>query len=230
MSEKTSMEQAGGVAVGLTGTICGWNADSEACLCKALDWTGKYVEHESGCLLGHIKAAIVTEDGKGMTLNLTNMETGIEHHGVLEPQEKVKFSFMAAVLDVDEHELKHMMYHAIDDTGLDYQLDENAGCSCGCHDHHDHEHHHEHGEECHCHDHGHEHSHEHTHEHVHDHHHDDECHCHDHHHEEEEAESLVDKQPGVHYYFHHIHEYHHYYHMEDLEELHELLHEHGHHH
>ena len=173
--EPTSIEQAGGCAVGLSGTITGFNADAEARFAKALMQVGDWVMKESGCLLGHIKAAIVKEDGSGITLNLTDVENGVEHHGTMEPQEKVHFTFMCAVLDVDEHELKHRMYHAIDDTGLDYELEENVECHCHDHDHHHHDHEHEHGDECHCHD--HEHGHDHHHHDEGHHHEDGECHC-----------------------------------------------------
>ncbi len=178
--EHTSLEMAGGCAVGFTGTINGYNADAEARFANALLSVGKWVVAESGCLLGHIKAAIVKEDGSGITLNLTDLENGVEHHGTLGPQESVKFSFMTAVVDVDEHELKHAMWHAMEDTGLDYKLDEPV---CHCHDHD----HHHHDEECGCgHDHGHEHHHHdeeeacgcgcgHDHGHEHHHHHHDEC-------------------------------------------------------
>ena len=169
--ESTSLEQAGGCAVGLTGTITGFNADAEARMAKALMDIGQWVTAESGCLLGHIKAAIVTEDGNGITLNLTDIENGVELHGTLDPQEKVKFNFMCAVVDVDEGELRHRMFHAIDDTGLDYELDEHVECHC-----HDHDHHHHHDGECHCHDHDHDHDHDHHHHHD-EGHHDGECHC-----------------------------------------------------
>ena len=139
-------------------------------MANALMSVGEWVTKESGCLLGHIKAAIVDENGKGVTLNLTDIDNGVEHHGTLEPMEKVRFAFMCAVLDVDEHELRHRMFHAIDDTGLDYELDEHVECHC-----HDHEHHH---------DHDHDHHHDHDHcgcGHDHHHHHDDdeheECSC-----------------------------------------------------
>ena len=182
--EKTSIEEAGGCAVGLTGKINCFNADAEARFAKALLTIGEWVQKESGCLLGHIKAAITLDDGSGITLNLTDLENGVEHHGTLEPQEKVNFTFMCAVLDVDEGELRHRMYHAIDDSGLDYELDEHVECHCHDHDHdhdHGHEHHHHHhdGEECHCHDHEHHHhDHDHDHDDGHGHeHHDGECHC-----------------------------------------------------
>lgn len=175
--EKTSIEEAGGCAVGLTGKINCFNADAEARFAKALLSIGEWVQKESGCLLGHIKAAITLDDGSGITLNLTDLENGVEHHGTMEPQERVNFTFMCAVLDVDEHELRHRMYHAVDDSGLDYELDEHV--ECHCHDH-DHEHHHHHDGECHCHD------HDHDHEHGHHHHHDgEECHCHEHHHHDD---------------------------------------------
>lgn len=175
--EKTSIEEAGGCAVGLTGKINCFNADAEARFAKALVSIGEWVQKESGCLLGHIKAAITLDDGSGITLNLTDLENGVEHHGTMEPQERVNFTFMCAVLDVDEHELRHRMYHAIDDSGLDYELDEHV--ECHCHDH-DHEHHHHHDGECHCHDHDHDHGH------GHHHHHDgEECHCHEHHHHDD---------------------------------------------
>ena len=186
--EKTSIEEAGGCAVGLTGKINCFNADAEARFAKALLTIGEWVQKESGCLLGHIKAAITLDDGSGITLNLTDLENGVEHHGTLEPQEKVNFTFMCAVLDVDEGELRHRMYHAIDDSGLDYELDEHVECHCHDHDHdhahdhdhdHGHEHHHHDGEECHCHDHEHHHhDHDHDHDDGHGHeHHDGECHC-----------------------------------------------------
>ena len=173
--EPTSMEMAGGVAVGLHGTITGFNADAEARFAKAMIQVGEWVQKETGCLLGHIKSAFLAEDGSGITLNLTDLDNGVEHHGTLEPQEKVSFDFMCAVLDVDEHELKHRMYHAVDDTGLDYELDEHVECHC-----HDHDHHHDH-DHCSC---GHDHDHHHEHHHDHDHHDHDHCSCgHDHEHE-----------------------------------------------
>lgn len=158
-SEKTSMEEAGGVAVGFVGHIHGYNADVEARLADAMLKTGKFVEHESGCLLGHIKIAIYDNDGIGFTLNLTSLENGVEHHGTMDPCEKINFNFMAAVLDVDQHELEHEMCHILEDTGIDYHLDNG--------------HHHHHDGECSC-----RHHHEEKHEH---HHHDGECSCGHHH-------------------------------------------------
>ena len=158
--ERTSIEEAGGVAIGLTGHIHGYNADVAARFSKVLLTTGKWVEKESGSLLGHIKAAIYNADGKGLTFNLIDLKIGVEQHGTLPPQEKVNFNFMSAVVDVDSHALEHVMLDALEDSGIDYHLDN------GHHHHHDHEH-----EHC-----------DHDHDHGHHHHHHDEgdkevCHC-----------------------------------------------------
>jgi len=155
-AEKTSIEEAGGVAIGLTGHIHGYNADVAARFSNVLLTTGKWVDKESGSLLGHIKAAIYNADGKGITFNLINLKNGVEQRGTLSPQEIVTFNFMSAVVDVDQHELEHVMLDALEDSGIDYHLEHHH------HHHHDgdddcdhHHHHHDHDDddkdtECHC--------------------------------------------------------------------------------
>ena len=170
MSEEySSITEAGGCAVGMTGKLECFNGSTEDKFANALVTVGEWVAEESGALLGHIKAAITLDDGSGMTLNLTSLQSGVERHGSLRSEGKVNFTFMCAVLDVDEAELKHRMFHAIDDSGMKYELDEHV--ECHCHEHH-HHHDHEHGE-CHCHDHDHSHC-DHDHGHGHDH---EEGHC-----------------------------------------------------
>ena len=200
--EKTSFEEANGCAAGISGRIGCWNADAEARLTGAMLEIGKWVEKEAGAMLGHIKAAVTLDDGTGVTYNLTDMSNGVEKHGNLEPQEKVNFTFMSAVLDVDEHELQHRMYHAVDDSGLFYEIDEHVECHCHDHDHH---HHHDHDDECCC---GHDHDHEHEHHHHH-HDHDEECHCHDHEHEHHHHHHDDDEECHCHDHDHHDHEHHH---------------------
>ena len=199
VSEFNSAEEAGGKSIGLSGKIRGYNADVEARLADVLMQVGRWVERESGALMGHIKMA-VTNGEQTLTMNLTDMDEGVLYHGKIRPSKTVDFSFMAAVLDVDDHELEHRTLHAFEDSGVmmdidgkssshhhhhhdgeechchDHDHEHGEHCTCGCHDNdHDHEHHHHHdGEECHCHDHDH---HDHDHEH---HHHDGEC-CHHHH-------------------------------------------------
>ena len=222
------MKEAGGCAAGFTGRFFNFNSDAEQRLAEALMTVGKFVQGESGCLLGHIKAAVYVEGGEGITLNLIDMDNGVEHHGTMNRADEVKFNFMCAVLDVDEHELTHEMLHAIDDSGLDYAIDKE---SLEHHHHHEHEdgkecddpdcdchkHHHKHGEECTC---GH-------------HHHDGEecddpnCECHHHHHS---LADLIDENGRLRADHHHDHEHeHHHEHGEGCccGHHHEHEHEHG---
>ena len=191
----TSVEEAHGAAVGFSGHIHGFNADVEFRLAEIIMKVGKWVEQESGMFLGHIKMALSCGD-EGINLNLTDLDEGVLHHNTMMPKKKVDFHFMAAVTDVDAHELEHVMMHAIEDSGVDFCIEDQSAthhhdhdhehgedCDCGCHDHEHHHHHHEHGEDCDCgcHDHDHEHHHEHKHHHEHDE--DCKCGCHDHKHE-----------------------------------------------
>ncbi len=146
---ENSMDYAGGVAVGATGYITNFNADAQARIANAMTEIAKWVDGEAGVFLGHIKCGIYLEDGTGITLNITNLENGIETHGILEPTEKVGFSILCAVLDVDKHELEHALSHALEDTFLDIELIEG-----GHHHDHDHAHDHDHGHDDHKHDHG----------------------------------------------------------------------------
>ena len=202
MSEFNSAELANGKSIGLNGEIRGFNADVEARLADVLMQVGRWVERESGALMGHIKMAVTNGD-QTLTMNLTDIDEGVLFHGKVRPSQTVQFSFMAAVLDVDDHELEHRTLHAFEDSGIMMDIHEHSSshhhhhhdhdhgpdCTCGCHDH-DHEHHHHDGEECHCHD------HDHDHEHHHHHHDGEECHCHDH------------DEDGEHHH-HHDREHHH---------------------
>ena len=165
---ETSAQEVGGVSAGFTGHIRGFNADAEARLDAMMMQVGRWVESEAGYLMGHIKMS-VTVDGKGITLNLTDLSTGVQHHDRLKPSREAVFNFMAAVVDVDEGELEHTMVHAMEDSGVYFDIDEHV-CACG----HDHSHEHEH-DHCHCHDHDNEHHQHHEHHHEHG----DHCHCHD---------------------------------------------------
>ena len=196
MSEFNSAEMAGGKSIGLNGEIRGFNADVEARLADVLMQVGRWVDREAGALMGHIKMAVSNGD-QTLTMNLTDLEEGVLFHGKVRPSRTVEFSFMAAVLDVDDHELEHRTLHAFEDSGIMMDIhghssshhhhhhhhdgeechchdhDHDDDCDCGCHDH-EHLHHHEDGEECHCHDHEHHHHGD-----------DDECGCHRHHHDGE---------------------------------------------
>ena len=166
MSEFNSAEMAGGKSIGLNGEIRGFNADVEARLADVLMQVGRWVERESGALMGHIKMAVSNGD-QTLTMNLTDLDEGVLFHGKVRPSKEVQFSFMAAVLDVDDHELEHRTLHAFEDSGIMMDIHEHSAS------HHHHHHHHD-GEECHCHDHEHHHHDD-----------DDECGCHHHHHDGE---------------------------------------------
>lgn len=131
--EENSMEEAGGIGVGFSGFITGFNADAQARMVNALYEIGKWVDEKSGMFLGHIKCAIYLEDGTGVTLNLTDIESGLDIHGTLEPTEKVGFNILCAVLDVDKTELEHTVIHILEDTFLDIEL-----INGHSHKHHDH--------------------------------------------------------------------------------------------
>jgi len=168
VSTFNSAEEAGGIAVGINGEIIGFNADVEARLAHVLMDVGRWVEKEAGALMGHIKTA-VSSDSATVTLNLTDLREGVLFHGRVRPSKSVRFSFMAAVLDVDEDRLRHTVLHALDDSGINMVLE--GGVT-------PHHHHHDHGCDC-----RHDHHHDHSHDHHpdcgcgHDHHHDHDCGC-----------------------------------------------------
>ncbi len=244
MSEFNSAELAGGKSIGLNGNIRGYNADVEARLADVLMQVGRWVERESGMLMGHIKLA-ASNGEETVTMNLTDLEEGVLFHGKLRPSKDVQFSFMAAVLDVDDHELEHITLHAFENSGINMTINEHSGshhhhhhehgedCTCGCHDH-DHEH--EHGEDCTCGCHDHDHHHHdgeccHDHEHGHDH--DHEGCCHDHHDHDHDHEGCChDHKDGEHHHHDgeccHSHDGDHEHHHHDGECCHD--HKDGHHH
>ena len=104
---------------------------------------------------------------------------------------KIRAAMDEKGLEKNLEELKHEHEHHHDEECHchDHEHDHDEACSC-----HDHEHHHDHDEACHCHDHEHHHDHDeecscHDHEHHHDH--DEECCCHDHdHHHHHHADEV----------------------------------------
>ena len=51
---------------------------------------------------------------KSITLNLTDLSTGVEHHGDLKNSKSANFNFMVATLDVDRSKLERAIMDAID--------------------------------------------------------------------------------------------------------------------
>ena len=80
MSEFNSAELANGKSIGLNGEIRGFNADVEARLADVLMQVGRWVERESGALMGHIKMAVTNGD-QTVTMNLTDIDEGVLFHG-----------------------------------------------------------------------------------------------------------------------------------------------------
>ena len=158
MSTFNSAQEAGGIAVGINGRISGFNADVEARLANILTEVGRWVEREAGALMGHIKMA-VTSESSTVTMNLTDLREGVLFHGRVKPCRHVDFTFMAAVLDVDEDRLRHIVLHSLDDSGINMVIEgglkphhHDHGCN---HDHHHHDHgcnhdHHHHNRGCSC--------------------------------------------------------------------------------
>ena len=71
-----SEELAGGVGVGFTGHIHGFNADAEARLDSMMMQVGRWVEKEAGYLMGHIKMS-VTVDGKAPLRRISDISSGL---------------------------------------------------------------------------------------------------------------------------------------------------------
>lgn len=148
--DENSMDYTDGVTVKIKGYITNFNADAQARLSNALVEIAKWVNEESGRFTGYIKCGIYLEDGAGVTLDLTNLENGVEIQGVLEPTEKVGFKIVFAIPKIDKHELEHEIMHALEDSFLDIELTEgghshshdNDCCGCGGHHHKHHHHHH----------------------------------------------------------------------------------------
>lgn len=141
-----SMEDAGGVAVGITGSFPAFDKRGEDRLAEVLLETGRFVKARAGYLLGHIKASVTDESGGGVTLNLTNLDNGVERHGGLASAGGARFNFMCAVLDVDQDDLLEKMTDGIERSGLMPEIDpvhrhhnhRGGGCDhhrgehCGC--------------------------------------------------------------------------------------------------
>ena len=106
------------------GTACGMNAyadRSDASTLQALDRVmtevAEWIESEAGVFLGHVKMAVIAGP-RTVTLNLTSLEMGVDHHGSLPGGVPVEIKFMAAVLDVDHDELSERMKNALRSEGF----------------------------------------------------------------------------------------------------------------
>ncbi|MCL2712310.1 MAG: hypothetical protein FWD37_03430 [Methanomassiliicoccaceae archaeon] len=101
-------ETSGGTAHGLNAYAGSMNIDTLNSLDMVMTEVAQWIENSSGCFLGHVKMAVTTSSGT-MTLNLTDLRTGVEHHNVITNGEYAEIRFMAAVVDVDHNELAKKM-------------------------------------------------------------------------------------------------------------------------
>jgi len=103
---------SGGTAHGLNAFIEPTTSSTLNSLDAAMVEVGKWIRSQAGYLLGHVKVAVTTSEGT-VTLNLTDLETGVEYHGSLQEGIRADIRFMAAVLDVDHGELAERMRDAL---------------------------------------------------------------------------------------------------------------------
>ncbi|MCL1904696.1 MAG: hypothetical protein FWG19_01050 [Methanomassiliicoccaceae archaeon] len=113
-------EDSGGTAHGLNAYAESMNPSVISSLDRAMIATAEWIERTAGCFLGHVKVA-VSAGNRTMTLNLTDLGTGVEHHGSLDDGVRAEIRFMAAVLDVDHDELAEVMKKALVSNGLKIQ-------------------------------------------------------------------------------------------------------------
>lgn len=108
--DKTSIEIAGGVSIGFTGHIHCLDLERMDSMMMEI---GEWIEEEAGTLMGHIKMSLKTEE-EGITLNLTDLSTGVEYHGDLRNSKSANFNFMVAALDVDKSKLERAIMDAME--------------------------------------------------------------------------------------------------------------------
>ena len=114
MSDNT---ESGGTAHGLNAFHPAMSASVLRDLDSVMTEVAEWIKDTAGCFLGHVKMA-VTEGNRTMTLNLTDLGTGVEHHGSLADDVRVEIRFMAAVVDVDHGELAERMRNALTSKGF----------------------------------------------------------------------------------------------------------------
>ena len=97
-----------GTAYGLNAFIDPTTQMTSDHLSSAMIEVAEWVGDSAGCFLGHVKMA-VTFCERTITLNLTDLRMGVEHHGSLPEGVRADIRFMAAVVDVEHDELAEKM-------------------------------------------------------------------------------------------------------------------------
>lgn len=112
-----SAEEAGGTAHGISARYAMENDGLEV-VKNILRATAEWVEDNAGMFLGHVKMSLDAGGNGSMTLNLTDLDTGVEEHGSMNLPANVQMKFMAAVLDVDHDELAAFMEKLLEVNGI----------------------------------------------------------------------------------------------------------------
>jgi hypothetical protein len=110
-------DKSGGIAHGLNAYIDRTDGSTADSLGKAMTEVAEWIRSSAGCFLGHVKMAVTTGTGT-VTLNLTDLGTGVEHHGSIPDGVRADIRFMAAVLDADRNELAERMNNALLSNGF----------------------------------------------------------------------------------------------------------------
>ena len=111
------MSDPGGTAHGLNAFIEASDGSTAGALDSAMTEVAKWIMSAAGYFLGHVKMAI-SFGNRTVTFNLTDLEAGVEHHGVLDENVRLDIRFMAAVVDVDRNELAERMREALVSNGF----------------------------------------------------------------------------------------------------------------
>ena len=107
------------------GTAFGLNAFSDVTSPSTIDSlydvmteVAKWVKKSSGSFLGHVKMAVITGEFGAATLNLTDLNEGVQFHGSMVFPLRADIQFMVAVLDVDQGELSKVMESVLTANGF----------------------------------------------------------------------------------------------------------------
>lgn len=114
---ENSAELAGGAAHGVFFEIQRADSGDIERLADVMLRTGIWVNEISGSFLGHVKMSADSNAKGAMTLNLTDLDTGVERHGSISFPSDMDVRFMAAVLDVDAKELANAMEKHLSEQG-----------------------------------------------------------------------------------------------------------------
>ena len=110
-------EGSGGTAHGLNAYLPLTTPKTIGSLDAVMTDVAKWIKDTVGCFLGHVKMAVTFGD-RTVTFNLTDLGTGVEHHGSLPDGVRIDIRFMSAVVDVDHDELAERMRNALTSNGF----------------------------------------------------------------------------------------------------------------